>query len=164
VPPEGRTPAAGRSIAVVREEDLAELLPLFRAYCAFYGSSPGDDDLLALSRALLADPAREGVQLLARDVRTGGAAIGFATVYWTWESTQARRLAVMNDLFVAESARGTGVADELIAACAGQARARGVRVLSWVTAPDNHRAQRVYDRTGATRSPWLEYELEVPAR
>ena len=69
----------------------------------------------------------------------------------------------MNDLFVAEAARGTGVADALIAACAERARERGVRVLSWVTAPDNHRAQRVYDRTGAARSQWLEYELEVPA-
>ena len=148
----------------MREEDLADLLPLFRAYCAFYGSSPSDDDLLALSRALVADPEREGLQLLARDAQAGGAAIGFATVYWTWESTKARRLAVMNDLFVAEAARGTGVADELIARCADEARQRGVRVLSWVTAPDNHHAQRVYDRTGATRSSWLEYELEVPAR
>ena len=69
----------------------------------------------------------------------------------------------MNDLYVAEAARGTGIADELIASCADRARERGVRVLAWVTAPDNHRAQRVYDRTGATRSPWLEYELEVPA-
>ena len=77
----------------MREEDLADLLPLFRAYCAFYGSSPSDDDLLALSRALIADPEREGLQLLARDLRAGGAAIGFATVYWTWESTKARRLA-----------------------------------------------------------------------
>jgi ribosomal protein S18 acetylase RimI-like enzyme len=152
----------GGEISVVREEDLADLLPLFRAYCAFYGSSPSDADLLALCRALLADPEREGVQLIARDVRAGGAAVGFATVYWTWQSTKARRLAVMNDLFVAEPARGAGVADALIAACAEQARERGVRALSWVTAPDNRRAQRVYDRAGATRSSWLEYELEVP--
>jgi GNAT superfamily N-acetyltransferase len=164
VSPEDVTPEATRSIAVVREEDLADLLPLFRAYCAFYGSSPADEDLLALGRSLIADPEHEGLQLLARDLRPGGAAIGFATVYWTWESTKARRLAVMNDLFVTEAARGTGLADELIAACAERARERGVRVLSWVTAPDNHRAQRVYDRSGATRSPWLEYELEVPAR
>ena len=38
----------------------------------------------------------------------------------------------MNDLFVAEEARGTGLADALIAACAELARARGVRALSWV--------------------------------
>jgi len=147
----------------VREEDLDDLLPLVRAYCAFYGAAPADAELVALSRALLADPEREGVQLLARDGRDDGAPAGFATVYWTWETTRARRLAVMNDLFVTEAARGTGLADALIAACAGVARARGVHALSWVTAPSNTRAQRVYDRTGAARSEWVEYELEVPA-
>jgi hypothetical protein len=32
-----------------------------------------------------------------------------------------------------------------------------------MTAPDNHRAQAVYDRSGASASSWLEYELEVQA-
>ena len=147
----------------MREEDLDDLLPLLRAYCAFYGAAPADAELTALCRALLADPEHEGVQLLARDRQAGGAAAGFATIYWTWETTRTRRLAVMNDLFVAEAARGIGLADALIAACADVARARGVRALSWVTAPSNARAQRVYDRTGAARSEWVEFELEVPA-
>jgi len=151
------------AIAPVREEELSDLLELVRAYCAFYDAAPADAGLLALSRALLADPEREGVQLLARDRERRDAVAGFATVYWSWSTTQARRLAVMNDLFVAEEARGTGLADALIAACADLARARGVRALSWVTAPGNRRAQRVYDRTGAARSEWVEYELEVPA-
>src|SRR5688500_8393284 len=111
------TAAERFAISRVREEDLAELLPLVRAYCDFYAAAPPDADLLALSHALLADPEREGVQLLARDREHDGAAAGFATVYWTWSTTQARRLAVMNDLFVAEQARGTGLADALIAAC-----------------------------------------------
>jgi GNAT superfamily N-acetyltransferase len=147
----------------VREEDLQDLLPLVRAYCEFYEASPADAELLALSRALLADPEHHGVQLLARDGEAGGAAAGFATVYWSWETTRARRLAVMNDLFVVEAARGTGLADALISSCADLARAHGVRALSWMTAPSNARAQRVYDRSGAARSEWVEYELEVPA-
>lgn len=146
----------------MREEDLPDLLPLVRGYCDFYEVAPSDEDLLALSRALIADPVHEGVQLIARDA--DGRAVGFATVYWTWETGHARRLAVMNDLFVAEDARGSGLADALIAACADLARERGVRALSWLTAPDNHRAQRVYDRTGAARAAWYEYELEVPER
>ena len=151
------------AIERVREEDLQDLLPLMRGYCDFYATAPADDDLVALSRALLADPEREGAQLLARDRERGGAAAGFATVYWTWSTTTARRLAVMNDLFVADTARGTGLAEALIAACADLAGAHGVRALSWSTAPSNRRAQRVYDRTGAARSEWVEYELEVPA-
>ncbi len=62
------------NITVVGEGDLDELLPLMRAYCDFYEVAPPDEDLLALSRALIADPEREGVQLIARD--DGGEAIG----------------------------------------------------------------------------------------
>jgi len=59
-----------------------------------------------LSRALLADPEREGLQLLARD--DAGRAVGFATLYWTWQTLAAARVGVMNDLFVAPEARGMG--------------------------------------------------------
>jgi len=144
-------------IAEVREEDLEDLLPLARAYCEFYEVAPADEDLLALSRALIADPEREGVQLIARDLR--GRAIGFATVFWTWSTLSARRLGVMNDLFVAQHARGSGVAEALIDACRVQCRSRGVPRLAWQTAKDNLRAQKVYDRVGGERSEWLDYEL-----
>jgi GNAT superfamily N-acetyltransferase len=144
-------------IAEVREEDLEDLLPLMRAYCEFYEVAPADEDLLALSRALIADPEREGVQLIARDLR--GRAIGFATVFWTWSTLSGRRLGVMNDLFVAPHARGSGVAEALIDACRVQCRSRGVPRLAWQTAKDNLRAQKVYDRVGGERSEWLDYEL-----
>src|ERR1019366_8634641 len=53
-------------LAVVDDADLAELLPLMRDYCDFYEVSPSDADLLAMSRALIADPEHEGLQLIAR--------------------------------------------------------------------------------------------------
>jgi len=143
----------------VRERDLAELLPLVRAYCDFYEVSPSDDDLLELSRALLADPHREGVQLIARD--EAGGAVGFATVFWSWNTLLAARIGVMNDLYVAPGARGTGVADELIRACAEESRQHGAHSLDWETAKDNERAQRVYERVGAKRSEWVDYSLPV---
>jgi hypothetical protein len=36
---------------------------------------------------------------------------------------------------------------------------RGSTTLSWMTALDNQRAQRLYERMGAERSAWFEYEL-----
>ena len=54
------------SIATVTEDDLGDLLPLMRGYCDFYEVAVADEQLLAISRALIADPAREGVQLIAR--------------------------------------------------------------------------------------------------
>ncbi|WP_372791511.1 N-acetyltransferase family protein [Paraconexibacter sp.] len=152
----------------MREEDLGVLLPLVRAYCAFYEETEGipqasDDALLELSRALLADPEREGVQLLARDTASG-AAIGFATVYWSWSTLSASRIAVMNDLFVAPSARGGGAAEALIEACREAAAGHGAASLQWSTALGNHRAQKLYDRVGGQRSRWLDYDLPVGDR
>jgi ribosomal protein S18 acetylase RimI-like enzyme len=145
-------------ISRVAEQDLAELLPLMRGYCDFYEVTPSDDELLALSRALIADPERDGVQLLARD---GAEALGFATIYWSWATTIASRIGVMNDLYVAPAARGTGAAELLIRACVEECRRHGAAELTWQTAPDNERAQRVYDRVGAKRSQWVDYSLSV---
>jgi GNAT superfamily N-acetyltransferase len=145
-------------ITRVGEGDLAELLPLLRGYCDFYEVSPSDDELLGLARALIADPERDGVQLLAR---TDGEAVGFATIYWSWATTIAARIGVMNDLFVAPAARGSGAAAQLIDACVAECRRHGAAELTWQTAPDNARAQRLYDRVGAMRSQWVDYSLSV---
>ena len=147
------------TIAVAAEPDLPELLTLMRGYCDFYEVAPSDEALLAMSRALIADPAREGMQLVARDAQ--GTAIGFATIFWSWSTTRAARIGVMNDLYVAPGGRGQGVAEQLIEACVERVRSRGGAVLSWQTAPDNHRAQAVYERIGARRSQWLDYDLPV---
>ena len=137
--------------------DVDELLPLMRAYCDFYEVSPVDEDLLSLAQALIEDPKREGMQLIARD--PDGRAIGFATIYWSWSTADAGRIGVMNDLFVSERSRGQGVAEALIEACRAECGLRGARRLTWQTAPDNAHAQAVYDRVGATREQWVDYWL-----
>lgn len=145
------------AISRVGSADVDELLPLVRAYCDFYEASPSDDDLIRLFGALIDDPEREGMQLIARDA--GGAAVGFATIYWSWSTSDAARIGVMNDLFVAEAARGRGIAERLIAACRSECARRGARRLAWQTAPDNARAQAVYERVGGTRESWVDYWL-----
>ena len=147
------------AVSTVGEADLGELLPLVRGYADFYAVSPTDEALLALSRALIADPEREGMQFLARDET--GRAIGFATVYWLWSTTSATRIGLMNDLFVAPEGRGTGAAEALIERCRAACRERGASKLTWRTAKDNARAQKVYDRIGGTREEWLDYSLDA---
>lgn len=145
-------------IRPVTSDDLADLLPLMRGYCDFYSSTPTDEALLTMSQALIEDPEREGIQFIARD--DAGEAIGFATLFWTWETNCGGRIGVMNDLFVASQSRGQGAAEALIAACRDRCARRGALRLDWVTANDNLRAQAVYDRVGGTRDDhWVEYSL-----
>jgi GNAT superfamily N-acetyltransferase len=146
-------------IEAVTEADLDELLPLMRAYCDFYEAGPSDEDLTNMALALLDDPDLEGVQLIARD--DDGRALGFATIFWSWATTRAARIGVMNDLFVHPDGRGGGYAPALIEACAERARERGAVSLEWQTAKDNHRAQAVYERVGAKREEWIDYSLSA---
>jgi GNAT superfamily N-acetyltransferase len=67
----------------------------------------------------------------------------------------------IDDLFVVPEARGRGVAEALIGAVAEDGRRRGWTLLRWITAEDNARARKVYDRVGrATR--WITYDVALP--
>ena len=155
-------PQRSLHISPVTPDDLVDLLPLMRGYCAFYESDPPDEALRAMATAFLAEGAG-GTQLIARD--DSGRALGHATMLWSWDTTLAQPLAVMEDLFVADRARGGGVGAGLIEACRQLAADRGMGWLAWETAPDNETAQRLYDALGATRDTWYAYRLptERPA-
>ena len=145
------------SIEPVTASDLPELMPMMRSYCDFYRVDPPDDRLLALANALIENPD-EGLQLIARSDRTP---LGFATIYWSWQTLYAARVGVLNDLYVESAARGTGTGRALIDRGLQLCRDRGAEKLVWETAPDNATSQRLYDGIGAAKSTWLSYELNA---
>jgi GNAT superfamily N-acetyltransferase len=149
--------ADGVEIRPAREDELDELLPLMRAYCDFYESSPTDEGVMTMARTLIGDPS-QGVVFIAR---LDGKAIGFATLDWKWSMLKGARIGYLEDLFVDPAARGRGTADALIQVCADRCRELGMPAMAWLTAPDNRRAQKVYDRTGAAAETYLEYDLEL---
>ena len=152
--------AEGVEIRDGRVEDAEGLLPLLRGYCDHYEVDPPDAGLLELARTVAGDSGEGRDQGSIYVAEEDGRLIGFAVMDWKWASTAGARVAHLEDLFVDPDARGKGVADALIARCAERCRELGISSLGWMTAPDNHRAHKVYDRSGAHRSEWLEYELE----
>jgi GNAT superfamily N-acetyltransferase len=146
------------TIDTVGAADLPELMPMLRAYCDFYQVDPPDERLRALVIALIDNPS-DGLQLIARD--GDGTPLGFATIYWTWQTLYAARVGVLNDLFVIPASRGSGAGRALIERCRELCRERGAEKLVWETAPDNTTAQRLYDGIGAAKSTWLTYELDA---
>ncbi|HEX3545460.1 MAG TPA: GNAT family N-acetyltransferase [Mycobacterium sp.] len=145
-------------IDTVGQADLPQLMPMLRAYCDFYRVDPADDRLRVLASALIDNPG-EGLQLIARNGE--GTPLGFATLYWTWQTLCAARVGVLNDLFVVPALRGTGTGRALIERCLELCRERGAHKLVWETAPDNLTAQRLYDGIGAQKSTWLTYEIDA---
>jgi GNAT superfamily N-acetyltransferase len=139
-----------------RLDELEQLLPAIAAYQRFYAVEDIDEERNRAFFARFLSPSGDGMLLVASEE---GEFRGYACLYWHLSSLAAAETVLMNDLFVAENSRGAGVGRALIEASAEIARDRGAASLEWATAPDNERAQRLYDSTGAERSVWIEYEL-----
>ena len=149
--------ADGVEIRSARAEEIEEMLPLIRAYCEFYETEPNDEGLREMFRTLIAEPSQGAVFVAADD----GRPVGFATLDWKWSSLKAARIGYLEDLFVDPTARGKGIADALIEVCAQRCRELGMPAMEWLTAPDNLRAQQVYNRTGAESDTYVEYDLTL---
>jgi GNAT superfamily N-acetyltransferase len=141
-----------------KHEDRPQLIELMRGYFAFYRTPlPSEEKLASLLDALERDPDR-GVQLVADE---SGRLQGFATLYACLDTFLADRILVMNDLFVDPAVRSRGVGAALFDASLAYATDRGYARLDWVTAADNHGAQRFYERHGGRRGPWVSYSRAV---
>ena len=90
-----------------------------------------------------------------------GELVGFTNLYWTFSSISAKEIVLLADLFVDERIRGSGVGLALIEAAVGIARERGAGHIEWLTALDNRRAQRLYERIPTERSAWFGYEIAL---
>jgi GNAT superfamily N-acetyltransferase len=137
---------------------LEALLPMIADYQRFYEVSEIDDDRNRAFFSRFVAPSEDGMLLGAwREGRLGG----YACLYWHFTSLVPAETVLMNDLYVEEGNRGQGIGRALIDASATVARERGAHHLEWATAPGNVTAQRLYDSTGAKRTTWIEYELEL---
>jgi len=127
-------------------DDLPALTPLFDGYRQFYErpSDPAGAHAFLLERFQHA----ESVIFLGFE---GGRALGFTQLYPSFSSAAMARIYILNDLFVREEARGTGVGKALMRAAAEFANSAGAVRLTLSTAVTNMRAQGVYETSGWKR-------------
>jgi GNAT superfamily N-acetyltransferase len=144
-------------IEPISARQLETLLPMIAAYQRFYGVKEVDEERNRAFFSRFLAPSDDGMLLGAWREE---ALVGYACLYWHFTSLVPAETVLMNDLFVAETARGEGIGRALIEASAGVARERSAHCLEWATAPDNETARRLYDSTGAERTTWIEYELK----
>lgn len=143
-----------------RETDVDVLWDLKRRFELGLGSATGDDEKTATYRQKLDAGYRESYldwvrRCVAEDERTvqfaerEGAVVGYVFVLpgslaHVWDA------AVLNEIFVREAWRGSGVADDLMEAALSVARDQDLpmdRVVLDVD-PENDRARAFYDRWG----------------
>jgi GNAT superfamily N-acetyltransferase len=130
----------------ILEAGLAELellAPLFDQYRQFYRQQ---SDLNG-ARNFLRERMELGESIVYLAMM-GGSAVGFVQLYPSFSSASMQRLWILNDLFVAPSARRSGVAKALMERArqlANATRAKGLALSTWI---ENTSAQRLYEQLG----------------
>jgi GNAT superfamily N-acetyltransferase len=139
--------------------DLDAVHGLFMAYLAFYERDPDSDS----ARAFLRDRIRNE-QSVIFVAWVDGQAVGFTQLYPVFASLSLKRSWILNDLYVAESARTGGVAMALMAAAKQLAIDTGACEIFLQTARSNDKAQKLYEKLGYVRDDaFLVYTLDVPS-
>ncbi len=128
-----------------RDADL--VAPLFDDYRQFYGK-PADSKR---ARAFIHDrlAAGESVILIAEAIgELPTQALGFVQLYPSFTSVEARRLWVLNDLYVVSAARRHGVGRALMEAARQHAIQTGAKRLTLETTAENRAAGALYESLG----------------
>jgi ribosomal protein S18 acetylase RimI-like enzyme len=145
------------NIDLVRKEQLTELAVLFNQYRVFYQQS---SDLRA-ARQFLEErfQRQDSVILVAKE---DDRLIGFVQLYPGFSSVLLKRIWILNDLFVIESARRRGVAQRLMMAAEKHARLTSAARITLSTQTANIAAQRLYESRGYVKdTEFYHYALRL---
>ncbi len=94
----------------------------------------------------------------------GGTPVGFALWFLTYSTWTGRPSLYLEDLFVAEAARGQGVARALFQRLAQEAKARNCARIDWAVLDWNVDAMAFYERLGGRRQTgWQPWRLHGDA-
>ena len=121
---------------------VADLLIAFRDWIGY--ATPPDETVRSTVAKLIEDP--NTLYLLAGDV--GLAQLRFRLSAWTGVED-----CWLEDVFVSDDARGTGLGRALVEAAIERARARGCRRIELDVQEDNEHAIRLYEKCGFSVRP-----------
>lgn len=120
---------------------------LWRDYLIFYRIAL-PPSVTGRTWARIMDPAERMSMRLALDAE--GRVAGFAIHHWHDTTWSDRPDLYLEDLFVAEAARGQGLGRALIEDLMVLGRAKGCGRMYWITDEGNTTARRLYDRYATT--------------
>jgi uncharacterized cupin superfamily protein/GNAT superfamily N-acetyltransferase len=156
------------AIRTATEADSAVVLDFLARKAAFDRSmDSAGAELVAtaddLKRTLFGTTPYAWARLAEKD----GAVVGFALYYFRYSSFRGRPSLWLDDLYVLESARSTGVGGSIMRDLLAIAARHGASHLAWTVAAKNTRGQAFYERLGATvtdrgGAQWT-MRLEAPA-
>ena len=124
--------------------DIEEIAKLFDAYRVFFGQ--GSD--LWLAQEFLEGRLSNSESVIFCAYTSDERCAGFAQLYPRFSSVSAKRVWILNDLFVSESVRGMGIGTKLLSeiqAFGEETQAKGILIETTVS---NKGAQKLYESNG----------------
>jgi len=89
-----------------------------------------------------------------------GALVGFTIFRPFYRTLDANEACYLDDIYVAQAERGTGLARQLIERVVEVARERGWTHVRWVTTNGNRRARGLYEKVAKPRD-LLTYRIDI---
>lgn len=132
------------NIVEFRNKYLDEVISLIEGYRIFYGGSPSDTECREF--VLNLQETNGSKIFLAIDDKEQ--AIGFANLYPSYSTLSLQKLWILNDLFVAEKARGLGVSKALLNEVLSFAKNDGAIRIELKTDIPNKIARELYCSVG----------------
>ena len=142
-------------IGRLTEADRPRWTELWRDYLTFYKTALPPEQYDDTWQRLMAGGALNGFGL-----RLHGHLVGIVHYIFHESAWTPAHVCYLQDLFVAEAARGTGGGRRLIEAVAGAARERGAAKVFWLTQTDNATARLLYDRL-AKHNGFIRYDYTL---
>ena len=137
-------------------DDVKLVAPLFNAYRIFYNQTSDIDGAIDFLQDRIGK--KEAVRFIAF---MDDEAVGFTQLYPIFSSVSLKRAWLLNDLYVAETARQQGVANALL----NKAKEFGIENnAGWLlleTAFDNYKAQSVYEKNGWIKQTDFFYQFTL---
>lgn len=142
------------SVRPLHASDWPEWKRLWTAYLDFYKTTVPEDVYTTTFARMLSNDAHE-FSCLVVETETGlGGLVHFLFHRDTWTAADT---CYLEDLYVDEPRRGTGLGRALIEAVYKQADLVGAAGVYWTTQEFNTAGRRLYDRIGKL-TPFVQYE------
>jgi GNAT superfamily N-acetyltransferase len=139
-------------IRPLRPDERSAWEPLWNGYLSFYETSL-PKEVTDVTWARLHDASEP---MFALGAYANGRLVGIAHYLFHRSCWTIENYCYLQDLFVAEDARGMGAGRALIEAVEKAARQAGASRLYWLTKEDNISARALYDKV-ADRSGFIQY-------
>ena len=126
-------------------------------YRVFYGRMSNFEESQKYASQLLNNDSVFFLLAISADEKP----IGFCTLFQSFSSVQAKKIFILNDLYVQNDHRRFGYGSQLLDAAIALAKKHKINFLKLETAKDNVAAQSVYEKHGWKRSGFLSYGIDV---